>query len=52
MAAVMYQARDLVLYAANEYDRYPHSLDEVKQEVRPEWRENWYDGLGYCKSLG
>ncbi|GAB1310561.1 Raffinose synthase Sip1 [Madurella fahalii] len=41
VAAVMYHARTLVM-AANAREG-GGSVD-----VKPEWYENWYDGLGYC----
>ncbi|KAH8682208.1 raffinose synthase Sip1 [Xylariales sp. PMI_506] len=48
LAAVMYHARNVV-HAAKKVD---HELDAemqaLKDGVRPEWMENWYDGLGYC----
>ena len=48
-AAVMYHARKLV-----QGDQYMsgQTKDEMKAQidngVRPEWMENWYDGLTYC----
>lgn len=47
-AAVMYQARNelSVKTAQEEVDR---EFMTLKDEVRPEWLENWYDGLGYCE---
>ncbi len=48
IAAVMYHARTLVR-ATNTAaaERVPEPASEG--EVQPQWYENWYDGLGYCK---
>lgn len=27
-------------------------LDALASEIRPQWLEGWYDGLGYCKCPG
>jgi len=45
----MYQARDLVVALAYEDAQRQPGVSEFDGPVRPEWREDWYDGLGYCK---
>ncbi|KAF2132220.1 glycoside hydrolase family 36 protein [Dothidotthia symphoricarpi CBS 119687] len=48
VAAVMYHARRLVM----QYGVVPAEIDaEMKtlaDDFKPEWLENWYDGLSYC----
>ncbi len=48
-AAVMYQARNLVLTSKKNTGEYDKEMTALREGVRPEWYENWYDGLGYCK---
>ncbi|KAB5549909.1 raffinose synthase Sip1 [Coniochaeta sp. 2T2.1] len=47
-AAVMYQARNLVLASKKNTGEYDKEMTALREGVRPEWYENWYDGLGYC----
>ncbi|KAK4032813.1 glycoside hydrolase [Parachaetomium inaequale] len=53
IAAVMYHARTLVTATSTPSTQ---SVAETVAEgdVKPQWYENWYDGLGYCtwNSLG
>ncbi|KAG7144493.1 hypothetical protein HYQ46_006764 [Verticillium longisporum] len=46
-ASVMYQARN-VLNARATKDDHEAEIKAVEKDIKPEWRENWYDGLGYC----
>ncbi|KAL8896533.1 MAG: hypothetical protein Q9207_007665, partial [Kuettlingeria erythrocarpa] len=49
MAAVMYQARKLVAgydtMSKTDTEEMQHALEE---DVKPQYLENWYDGLTYC----
>lgn len=49
MAAVMYQARKLVAgydtMSKADREEMQHALEE---DVKPQYLENWYDGLTYC----
>jgi hypothetical protein len=47
----MYHARDLVVALASEDAQQQPGVSESDGSVRPEWREDWYDGLGYCKHI-
>ncbi|KAF2786971.1 glycoside hydrolase family 36 protein [Melanomma pulvis-pyrius CBS 109.77] len=47
-AAAMYHARKVVQkyeVASGEYDA---EMKALVEGVKPEWLENWYDGLSYC----
>ncbi|CRK48401.1 hypothetical protein BN1723_007998 [Verticillium longisporum] len=46
-ASVMYQARN-VLNARATKDDQEAEIKALEKDIKPEWRENWYDGLGYC----
>lgn len=46
-ASVMYQARN-VLSARATKDDHEAEIKALEKDIKPEWRENWYDGLGYC----
>lgn len=48
-AAVMYQARNLVMSSKKSTGEYDEELKAMRDAVKPEWMENWYDGLGFCK---
>ncbi|KAI1392682.1 glycoside hydrolase family 36 protein [Hypoxylon trugodes] len=48
MAAVMYHARTVVLAAGDNRDEFTQQLKSLSGDIKPEWYENWYDGLGYC----
>lgn len=48
-AAVMYQARNLVISSKKSTGEYDEELKTLRDGVKPEWMENWYDGLGFCK---
>ncbi|KAI1342784.1 raffinose synthase Sip1 [Xylariaceae sp. FL0016] len=53
IAAVMYHARTVMMSytLGNDFSK---QVEEAGDDVKPEWYENWYDGLGYCtwNSLG
>ena len=51
-AAVMYHARDIVVNAKKESGELPQEIEALEEgsEVNPQWRQEWYDGLGYCTS--
>lgn len=48
-AAVMYQARNLVTSTKKSTGEYDEELKALRDGVKPEWMENWYDGLGFCE---
>ncbi|CAJ2500561.1 Uu.00g034140.m01.CDS01 [Anthostomella pinea] len=48
MAAVMYHARTVAMATSSSDDSLSRELQTLSDDVRPEWMENWYDGLGYC----
>ncbi|KAM0262871.1 hypothetical protein ACHAQJ_001462 [Trichoderma viride] len=48
VAAVMYHARTLVTKARSTNEALEKELKILSDAVRPEWLENWYDGLGFC----
>jgi hypothetical protein len=49
LAAVMYHSRSVVQAAKNINHELDTELQALRDGVKPEWMENWYDGLGYCK---
>lgn len=48
-AAVMYHARSLVLDSKKSTGEFDEEMKALREGVSPEWMENWYDGLGFCK---
>ncbi len=44
----MYHARDLVVSAKSSTDEWEAEANALG-EVKPQWMENWYDGLGFCE---
>ncbi|KAL6892728.1 family 36 glycoside hydrolase [Trichoderma longibrachiatum] len=48
VAAVMYHARSLVTKARGKNEALEAELKALSDAVRPEWLDEWYDGLGYC----
>ena len=48
-AAVMYQARNLTMATRKSTGEFDAEMAALRDDVKPEWYENWYDGLGYCK---
>lgn len=46
----MYQSRNVVQAAKIANHELDAELKALRDGVKPEWMENWYDGLGYCKS--
>ena len=48
-AAVMYHARSLVHQMERIHDKKDKKdIQALSDEVKPEWLEDWYDGLGFC----
>lgn len=47
-AAVMYHARNLVTSSKRSTGEYEEEMKALREGVKPEWMENWYDGLGFC----
>jgi hypothetical protein len=48
IAAVMYHARSLVM-SLEASAAQPVTETTPANDIEPQWYENWYDGLGYCK---
>lgn len=48
-AAVMYQTRNVMNLTKTKTEEWQQEVKTLLGEVKPEWRENWYDGLGYCE---
>ncbi|KAI1855650.1 hypothetical protein JX266_000515 [Neoarthrinium moseri] len=48
LAAVMYHSRNVVYAAKQVNNELEVELEALRDGVKPEWMENWYDGLGYC----
>ena len=48
-AAVMYHARDLIAFNKTSTKEVQAEMSALENDIKPEWYENWYDGLGYCK---
>lgn len=48
--AAMYQAREVVRGMSVATGEEQKELQELKDNVKPEWMENWFDGLTYCMS--
>ncbi|KAK8104231.1 uncharacterized protein PG998_011264 [Apiospora kogelbergensis] len=51
LAAVVYHSRNVVLAAKKADGALDDELKALKDDVKIEWMENWYDGLGYCKYI-
>jgi hypothetical protein len=49
-AAAMYHAR-LVVRDERASGEEQKELQAAKEGVNPQWMENWFDGLTYCKPL-
>ncbi|KAI8160041.1 putative galactinol--sucrose galactosyltransferase 6 [Colletotrichum sp. SAR 10_70] len=47
-AAVMYQARHYVITEKKASNELQAEMKAIEEGVKPEWMENWYDGLGFC----
>ncbi|KFZ08038.1 hypothetical protein V501_06122 [Pseudogymnoascus sp. VKM F-4519 (FW-2642)] len=47
-AAAMYHARDLVQDLSLATSEEKQELMALKDDVKPQWMENWFDGLTYC----
>ncbi|KAH8816375.1 glycoside hydrolase family 36 protein [Xylogone sp. PMI_703] len=47
-AAVMYHARKFVVESEKATGQEQEEMKALIEGVRPEWLENWYDGLTYC----
>lgn len=52
VAAVMKHARTLVAQAKQSSlgQEEDEELKALASDFKPEWMENWYDGLGFCAS--
>ena len=48
LAAVMYQARSLVMRKKQTGPLWNQDLEALADGIKPQWQESWYDGLGYC----
>ncbi|KAI9838151.1 MAG: hypothetical protein M1838_004673 [Thelocarpon superellum] len=48
VAAVMYQARRIVRQVDVEMEHIVAETKACLDKVKPEWMENWYEGLTYC----
>ncbi|KAI1209196.1 glycoside hydrolase family 36 protein [Annulohypoxylon truncatum] len=48
IAAVMYHARTVIFAAGDTQNELTRELENLSLDVKPQWYENWYDGLGYC----
>ncbi|OTA80869.1 glycoside hydrolase family 36 protein [Hypoxylon sp. CO27-5] len=48
MAAAMYHARTVIFTTSDTEDDFTRELRSLSHGIKPEWYENWYDGLGYC----
>ncbi|KAI1811300.1 glycoside hydrolase family 36 protein [Poronia punctata] len=48
MSAVVYHARSVVTFTSEMEDSISPKGTIQSEDVRPEWMQNWYDGLGYC----
>lgn len=45
----MYQSRNVIQAAKQANQELDIELKALRDGVKAEWMENWYDGLGYCK---
>lgn len=45
----MYHARGIVAATEKTSGEERKEIEALKDEVNPEWLENWYDGLTYCE---
>jgi len=50
VASVMYHARSVVSKIKHSDVAWDAELKTLTEQVKPEWKQNWYDGLGFCKS--
>ncbi|KAF2022040.1 glycoside hydrolase family 36 protein [Aaosphaeria arxii CBS 175.79] len=48
VAATMYYARRIVLKYEASTGQLTEELKALQDAIKPEWLENWYDGLTYC----
>ncbi|KAI1459461.1 glycoside hydrolase family 36 protein [Annulohypoxylon moriforme] len=48
IAAVMYHARTVIFAAGDSQNELAREFENLSLDVKPQWYENWYDGLGYC----
>ncbi len=46
----MYHARSIVSKIKHSDVAWDAELKTLTEQVKPEWKQNWYDGLGFCKS--
>lgn len=45
----MYHSRTVIQAVKKVNHELDAELQALRDGVKPEWMENWYDGLGYCK---
>jgi hypothetical protein len=38
------------MYTKKSTGEFDAEMAALRDDVKPEWYENWYDGLGYCKA--
>lgn len=50
VASVMYHARKLVRETAEASELWTMETKTLAEKIEPQWMENWYDGLGFCRS--
>ena len=48
-ATVMYHARNMVTTYQESSNKHQEEIKSLTDDVRGEWMENWYYGLGFCK---
>ncbi|KAJ6442933.1 glycoside hydrolase family 36 protein [Purpureocillium lavendulum] len=48
VASVMYHARSIVSKIEHADSSWEADLRNFADQVKPEWKQNWYDGLGFC----
>jgi hypothetical protein len=45
----MYQARDVIRKFEVKSGEEEREMQAMKDGVKPEWMENWFDGLTFCE---
>ncbi|PWI73367.1 glycoside hydrolase family 36 protein [Purpureocillium lilacinum] len=48
VASVMYHARSIVSKIKHSDVAWDAELKTLTEQVKPQWKQNWYDGLGFC----
>lgn len=49
VAAVMHGARSVMEQTSPQSRVASQEVEALSDGVKPQWRESWYDGLGYCE---